>query len=287
MKKILILTVTTACAAMVMGCMSCMAGNYIRNGKNLRGSGRLATKEVAVGAFDKISASRNATVYVVNGTPGSVTVKADDNVLEYVETRVEKGTLKIGLRGEFNNFRDVTLEVTIPSDGKLSGLSVSGASKIACEPVLTADAVKLRCSGASKIAANVKCSVCDIDVSGASKAEVGGDMGDCEADVSGASKLRLVANMQRCDLDVSGASKVEADGTARTCEIEVSGASSVAADTFVTVDCTVRTSGASKASVNCTNVLNAHASSASKVVYSGACTHNTIESSSAGSVSRK
>ncbi len=287
MKKILIVATATACAALVLGCMFCVAGNFIRNDKTLRGSGRLVTEEVRVGAFDKISARHNAAVYVVEGTPGTVSLKADDNIMEYVEVEVEKGTLKIGFRDGFRSFNNVTLEVTIPSDGKLSGLSVSGASKIAAVPVLTADAVELKVSGASKLAANVKCAACDIDVSGASKGEVGGDMGDCEADVSGASKLRLAANMQRCDMEVSGASRVEADGTARTCEIEVSGASAIMADTFVTANCTVRASGASKASVNCTDTLNAHASSASKIVYSGGSTHNTIESSSAGSVSRK
>lgn len=287
MKKILILTAAAACAALVLGCMCCTAGNLIRNDKTLRGSGRIVTKEVRVGAFDKISARHAVTVYLIDGTPGTLTVKADDNVMEYVETKVEKGTLKIGLRNGPRSTKNVTIEVWVPSDGKLSGLSASGASKIVAEPVLTADAVELECSGASNLAANVKCTTCDIDVSGASKAEVGGDMGDCEADVSGASKFVLAANMQRCDMDVSGASKVEADGTARICAIEVSGASSVAADTFVTVGCTVRASGASKATVNCTDVLNAHASSASRIVYTGGSTRNTIESSSAASVSRK
>lgn len=287
MKKTLILIAAAACAVTVLGCLFCAASNFTGRGGVLRGSGHLVTKEAAVEAFDKISVRHNAAVYVVTGKPGTVTVKADDNVLEYVDTRVEKGTLKIGLRGEFNSFRNVTVEVTIPSDGKLRGLSVSGASKIAAEPVLTADEVELEISGASNLAANVKCSICEIDVSGASKAEVGGDMGDCEADASGASKLRLVANMQSCDIDVSGASKVEADGTARTCEIKVSGASSVKADTFVTANCTVRASSASKASVNCTDVLNARASSASKITYTGGSTNNVIESSSAGSVSRK
>lgn len=288
MKKILILTAATACAALVLGCMSCMAGNSTRNHLNLRGSGHVVTKEAWVEDFDKISAQNNVTVYIVNGKPGrTITVKADDNVMEYVETKVEKGTLKIGFRGEFRNFNNVTFEVTIPSDGKLNGLAVSGASKIAAEPVLTADAVDLKCSGASKLAVNVKCTTCDIDVSSASKAEVGGDMGSCKADVSGAAKFRLAANMQRCDMDVSGAAKVEADGTARTCTIEVSGASSVAADTFVTANCKVKASGASKVLVNCTDSLTANASGASRIIYTGGSTNNVIESSGAGSVSRK
>lgn len=255
-------------------------------GKRCKGSGKLITREFAVAPFTALEVSNGANVTLTTGS-GPAVVETDDNMMEYVEVKVEDGTLTIGFEGECTSLTNVTLRVTVPTDGRLNRLRLSGASKIVAEPVLQSKNLKLRLSGASKLVAVVKCGTCTADLSGASKAEVGGDMDACEAEVSGASNLNLVAKAGRCLLDASGASKINASGSANFACIEVSGASNLNAEDFVTTTCIVSASGASNARVNCSSKLTAEASSASKITYSGNCTNNTIESSGASTVKRK
>lgn len=280
MKKILISLAGVVAIAICAGCLFGFASN--RFDKRIKGSGKLITRTVEVGAFDAVRASSTASVALVAGS-GPVTVQADDNIMDRVKVTVEEGTLVIGMtQGSYSN---ITLEVTVPTDGKLTALRASGASKIVCEPVLTADDIDLKASGASKLVAIVRCNECEIDASGASKVEIGGDMSCCEAEATGASRLKLVIKAGTCKLRASGASKMEVQGSAASSSIEVSGASSLTADEFVTETCDVDASGASKASVNCTAKLVANASSASKIVYTdGANLNKVISKSSAGSV---
>ena len=217
-------------------------------GKRCKGSGKLITREIAVAPFTALEVSNGANVTLTTGS-GPAVVETDDNMMEYVEVKVEDGTLTIGFEGECTSLTNVTLRVTVPTDGRLNRLRASGASKIVAEPVLQSKNLKLRLSGASKLVAVVKCGTCALDISGASKAEVGGDMDVCEAEVSGASNLN--------------------------------------AEDFVTTTCVVSASGASNARVNCSSKLTAEASSASKITYSGNCTNNSIESSGASTVKRK
>ena len=217
-------------------------------GKRCKGSGKLITREIAVAPFTALEVSNGANVTLTTGS-GPAVVETDDNMMEYVEVKVEDGTLTIGFEGECTSLTNVTLRVTVPTDGRLNRLRASGASKIVAEPVLQSKNLKLRLSGASKLVAVVKCGTCTLDISGASKAEVGGDMDVCEAEVSGASNLN--------------------------------------AEDFVTTTCVVSASGASNARVNCSSKLTAEASSASKITYSGNCTNNSIESSGASTVKRK
>lgn len=284
MKKILILI--TVAAITLAGCMFCVANTRNWSKNTLKGSGNLITKTFDVDPFDKIHAHSAIKINIVPGS-GAITVKADDNAMEYIKVEVKDGTLDIRFDDTFSSFNNVTFEATVPSDGKISKLVASGASKVVSEPVLTAQDILLKSSGASKLVAVVKCENCKIEVSGASKGEIGGDMNNCEVEASGASKLVLVAKTGTCDIRVSGASKMEVTGSAQKCTLKTSGASSLDATNFITAECDAWTSGASKVSVNCTGTLRADTSSASKLVYTGGSKENTFNTNGASSVTHK
>lgn len=296
MKKIIITLVVILAAALAAGSLYAVAGDLVRtigDKRALKGSGNIVTRTVDVGRFSGVRAFSCARVTLVKGS-GPVTVKVDDNMLEYLHVKVEKGVLRIGLKNNeertgFSSFNNVTLEVTVPNDGEIEELKTSGAARIVAEPVLTAREVEIDASGASRIVAMVRCTTCEIDASGASHVEVGGTMSaSCEADASGASHIRLVAQTDRCEIDASGASNIEAEGSARTSEIEASGASHIDAEKLRSESCTARTSGSSGITVDCTRTLSASASGASSVRYrNSAATELSIHMSTSGAGSIK
>lgn len=293
MKKIVLSLIGLFVIAVVAGCLYSVAGNlkgsYGFGRKSLRGSGNLVTQTFVVGDFDAIAARNAASVQIVKGS-GPVTVKADDNVMEHVEVIVKNGTLYVGFTEGNTDRRNVTLEVTVPSDGNLKSICASGAVKLSSEPVLTADEIEIKASGASKMAVLVNAKQCDIRVSGASKVEVGGAAEACEAKTSGASKLKLVLKTVTCELESSGASKIDAEGSSHNLIADASGASNISAEKFVVANCKASASSASKIGVNCTDQLNASASSAGNVSYvksgSGAL-QTRVSSSSGGSVTER
>lgn len=281
MKKSLIITFLIATALFGSSFTANAAWPNIR-----KGSGKIITREETVAPFTAVSAGNGSTVTLVTGS-GPAVIEVDDNLMEYVEVKVKKGTLSVGFNDDCSGYSNYTLRVTVPTDGKLKRLQATGASKIVAEPVLKNEDMKIYATGASNLVAVVKCNTCEIDISGASKAELGGDMGSCEAKVSGASNFNLVAKADRCLLSASGASKINASGSARSAQIASTGASNINACDFVISACTVKASGASNARVNCSEQLTADASGASKIIYTGNCSNNTIESSGASTVKRR
>lgn len=105
-----------------------------------------------------------------------------------------------------------------------------------------------------------------------------------QIDASGASKVNL-SDLRNSELrvDTSGASKINLSGETAQLFVEVSGASSVDAENLKAETADVNTSGASRVSTFAVNDLRAHASGASKVVYSGS--PRNIEKSSSGASS--
>lgn len=104
---------------------------------------------------------------------------------------------------------------------------------------------------------------------------------------SGASKVDITVNTENLNMEISGASKVIAKGNADKQIIEISGASNYNGKECKSANITIESSGASKASINCTDTLNVEASGASHITYSSVPKNINKETSGASSVELK
>jgi Putative auto-transporter adhesin, head GIN domain len=109
-----------------------------------------------------------------------------------------------------------------------------------------------------------------------------------KAKISGASSLKLT-DFQSADItvDVSGASSLTAKGSANNLSAIVSGASNLDLLDLAINDANVNLSGASHATINLDGRLDANASGASSLQYTGNPTLGTINTSGASSVNKK
>lgn len=104
---------------------------------------------------------------------------------------------------------------------------------------------------------------------------------------SGASKVDITINTENLNMEISGASKVITKGNADKQIIEISGASNYNGKECKSANITIESSGASKASINCTDTLNVEASGASHITYTSVPKNINKETSGASSVELK
>jgi len=177
-------------AAWVLGFTGCVlpVDITIGDGFHVRGSGHVITEARSVAPFDGIEASGAVIVEVVERGFEGVRVRAEDNLLPYLETRVEGGMLHIGFR---------------------SGVSVSPKRDVVVE-VDAYEIVELRASGAVRIEADLGWTPdMWVGLSGASSLLIFGAADNLHADLSGASRLDgLDYESLRSNVNVSGASRV-------------------------------------------------------------------------------
>ena len=270
MKKLFVIIAALSVIAAVIGCAIGVAAprTLAENGKLLKGSGDLVTRNFEVSGFTAVRADGCAEVLLVEGS-GPVTVEADDNVMEFVAVRVEGNTLRIGLHTpDVRRISDITLRATVPAGRNLSALRAKGASRIDVRPVVTAERLSVEASGAASIRASVRTDACDITATGASDIKIACDGGLMKTDASGAAKIELSGTASQLTAETSGAAKLRAEGL----DAEI---------------CRAEASEASKISLRCTRKLTADASGAAKITYTGGSTDNTVSKSGAGSVKRR
>jgi hypothetical protein len=110
-----------------------------------------------------------------------------------------------------------------------------------------------------------------ISCSGASSLKGEGEikLGNLDMAVSGASAVKLSLVATNVTLDVAGASEVSLTGSAEKMKLKNKGASETDADGFKTKTADIDCAGASHASLNVSEKLNAIASGASSIEYNG------------------
>ena len=91
------------------------------------GSGNMETETRQVDEFSRIVCSGAFDVHVTVGDKQSVTLTFDDNLLDNIETRVRRGTLKLDSRGSYHSNAPCKVTITVPS---LEEIKSSGSGDV-------------------------------------------------------------------------------------------------------------------------------------------------------------
>ncbi len=237
--------------------------------------------------FNEIEVSKAIRLVVEERTTGNIIVRAPQSVMPYVSLKVKDGTLHATLLSGVLVPRksNVVAEVYVPYNGQINEITTSSAARVIVKPTISCKELDLEASSASVIEVTASAEEVSIDASGAStiKAEVACD--ELDMDLSGASVATVTGQVQNGEIDLSGASTLRAEKMrTATLDLECSGASKASA---IGVQCTAQASGASAINVECLQLLNASASGASSIVYSGNCRVNMISNTGASSIRKK
>ena len=162
----------------------------------------------------------------------SVVIEADEEILKYITTEVDGGTLKIGMKKPkpscWNNVKTMNVYITVAD---LESIGLSGAVEFTTESKMKGDELGM--------------------------------------EVSGATEVDLKLDYQKVKIVLSGASELDIEGQAQEVIVKSSGASEIDAFEFQVENLSVYASGACEAKVNATGTLKISASGACDVKYKG------------------
>lgn len=237
--------------------------------------------------FNEIEVSKAIRLIVEERTTGNIIVRAPQSVMPYVSLKVNDGTLYATLLSGtlISRNSNVVAEVYVPYNGKINEIKTSLAARVIVKPTIS-------------------CNELDLDAESASVIEVKASAKEVSIDASGASQIKAEMATDKLDIDFSGASLIDISGQVTVAEIEMSGASTLRAEKLraanldlecsgaskayvLGIKCTTEASGASGVVVECLQLLNASASGASSIVYSGDCQVNILNNSGASSIRKK
>lgn len=186
--------------------------------ERVRGSGRVVLEEREVSGFDEIKVTGAGRVFITQGDSESLTIETDDNLLEYIETRVRGKTLEIGFTDDTIFSSSGGRRVLDPTDGfifqigvkDLKAIILSGAARVEVNQ-LTIERFDINLSGAGDIRLDdLNADQLDVLISGAGCVEVGGEVDVQDVRLSGLGRYQTFdLESREAEVNLSGAGDAE------------------------------------------------------------------------------
>lgn len=200
------------------------------SGSAVEGSGKIVEDTRSVPAFQKLRLDGGFDVRVQIGTPARLVVRADDNLLPLIATRVEGDTLVVGTeRGQNVHSRGkVLVMVTVPA---LSAAAVRGSGDLSID-------------GASG-------GPFDLALSGSGDVHMGG------------------ANLSRLSASLAGSGDIQLQGRADTASFSIAGSGDIHAAELQTRSAKVSIAGSGDAEVQASELLDVNIAGSGDVRYAG------------------
>jgi len=191
---------------------------------SIRGSGAVVTERRKVPAFSavELGGANNVTVRV--GSPQSVAVHAQADLIDHVVTEVHDGTLVIGSRGSYTATAPMSVDVTVPT---LSGVALSGSGSVNVDGI-EAGMLAIRVPGSGTVAGSGSAVRLDVAVDGAADVDLGDLVAsDVTAVLGGTGRLHVHAT-RSLDATVSGTGTISYGGHPDDVRQSVTGTGSIA-----------------------------------------------------------
>ena len=178
------------------------------------GSRNIISENRNVSGFDHLEVSGGGDVTIIQDGTEALTIETDDNVMQYVTSKVQAGTLSVGL--EFPSLRSVIpsrLSLTLHVKD-LSGITTSGSWNVASES-LQAGNLDITTSGSGKVTIHtLTAKTLTVDISGSGEMNLAGNVKSQEITISGSGNYHA-GDLQTQDtrVGVSGSGNVTAWAT--------------------------------------------------------------------------
>ena len=202
-------------AAVALLCSSCfhVNTNYTSSKNAIKGEGEVISKTFDFADFDKIEINGHADVDFTQSSVYEVTVRTQENVLEWLDYKVDGTTLVI----QTKNRRDVraTQYDLVIQAPELKKLEINGASDFNVKGLRMDGDLDVQVNGAGDLDFDqVACDNFYLQVNGAADANLKNiDVRKLlKVEVNGASDVDITGNAQDVSLEVNGAGDIDASG---------------------------------------------------------------------------
>ena len=173
-------------------------------GQKVTGNGNLKTENRSVGNFEYLEVSGSFDVELIDGKEGDLSIRADENLMEYIETENEGGTLKIKWKKNYNISTRNATKITLAVD-EISAAKLSGSGEIVSAKMLKSEEFVAAVSGSGDLFLKLDVGQLNLTVSGSGDMEISGNARKFEARVSGSGDIDAKnLTTLKADLAISG-----------------------------------------------------------------------------------
>ena len=181
-------------------------------GEGKRGNGNVVSeiREVTED-FNVVHAAEGLDVYITQGKEFSIDVEADENIIEYINTEINDGTLRIDCEEQIGRAKSKKIYVTLP---EIVAINASSGSDVFGQGLIEADKLDISSSSGADIRIEVDTQNLTCDASSGADIDISGNAINLRANASsGADIDGRSLTVENCTADASSGSDISINVT--------------------------------------------------------------------------
>ncbi len=173
----------------------------------VNGRGGVVSQNFTLPAFDAIQLNMDAEVIITQGTQQSVTIEAQQNIIDRVRLTVREREWRIESDRCLRDFSDVRIFITMPNIRKLT---LNSSGRIFGDNNFNVDDIELRLPGSGTIDLGLNCDDVNATISGSGTMALEGTGDELDLLISGSGRLKAFGlTMREADITISGSGSAE------------------------------------------------------------------------------
>ena len=156
--------------------------------KKVKGNGTIITKTRTVSDYDKIAVAGSFEVKLFKGKEGEISIKTDENLMEYIIIEVKNGDLKIKTKKGYNIRGSKTIIITVPFND-ISVVSLAGSGDVYSDDVINSSYLKLSLAGSGDFNLAVSSKNLSISIAGSGNMTLKGNCNECKCEIVGSGNI--------------------------------------------------------------------------------------------------
>lgn len=189
------------------------AQSWWKNSKKVKGDGNVKTETRNTQDYDGVSVGGFFDVILVKGTEGKIKIEGESNLLEYIETEVKKGSLKIRVKKGYNLKTTRRLTVTVPVKD-INRVSIGGSGNVTSDMLLKADNFKVSVAGSGNVSLKIDANSISSSVAGSGDVELSGEADSMKCSIAGSGDIKayeLKVNSLKASIAGSGSIRISVE----------------------------------------------------------------------------
>jgi Putative auto-transporter adhesin, head GIN domain len=153
-------------------------------GKKIKGNGDITTLSRTTSDYDGIKAAGPMDFKLVPGTEGSITIKGDANLMEYIVTEIKNGNLVVKVKNGINLRPSQTIVVTVTYES-IDNVSLAGSGDVENTGTISSNNFEVSLAGSGDINLNVEAQSIESSIAGSGDIELRGSAKDLFTKIAG------------------------------------------------------------------------------------------------------
>lgn len=193
----------------------------------VKGHGPIVSENRYTQSWDEVALMIPADVYIVQGEDEGITIEAQDNVLDVIETEVRHGELKLKFEDGVVVKRFDPIKVYVTTND-ISQITVSGSGNVYNESPLVTNELRVRISGSGNVDLHdIDTPLMDARISGSGKVYLDGFTADLYLQISGSGDIYAFDLLtETAEVSISGSGRTEVT-VADYLDAQISGSGSI------------------------------------------------------------